>query len=334
MRVLKLDLRIKMTSEIKKIIIGLTIFMCLFGGLTVYAEDPPPKTDTTPKQYEYTVLSPLPGTTEGECKNAGDPGCKTNLKTYIEGLFKLLLGLSVVFVVINFIIGGFQYITSAAMPGKKDGKERIINSIKGLVLVVGAWIILNTINPALLKVDLTIESNEIKSNAVGGSLDIPIPEGYNKCGDNCVQIPSNVATINGRSNSMIEKATLDKLKSFDQELAKVGINDWTITEAYPATMVHQNICHQYGTCIDIAKVPDTKVADAVLAASKAGLLADFETDKPVRKTQIINTACGDNQACRNLLESRIKVYEPKYNATTGKYVPQIRGEHFSIYNNR
>ncbi len=321
-----------MKSEIKKIIIGLTIFTCLFGGLTVYAVDTPPKTDTAPKQYEYTVLSPLPGTTEGECKNAGDPGCKTNLKTYIEGLFKLLLGLSVVFVVINFIIGGFQYITSAAMPGKKDGKERIINSIKGLVLVVGAWIILNTINPALLKVDLTIESNEIKSNAVGGSLDIPIPEGYNKCGTNCVQIPASLASISTRSNGMIENSTLTKLQTFDRELENVGVNNWMITEAYPATRAHQDTCHQYGTCIDMAAVPDSKVKDVVLAASKAGLLADYETADPNKKTQIINASCGRDQACINLLQDRIKVFPPKLNSTTGKYVDQITGNHFSVYN--
>ena len=121
---------------------------------------------------DYTVLTPLPGTTKGDCTKPGDAGCKTDLKTYVEGAFKLAIGISIAFVLINFIIGGFQYITSQAMGGKKDGRERIENSIKGLVLVAASWLILYTINPSFTNINFRIDAIDY-NNGPTGNLSAP-----------------------------------------------------------------------------------------------------------------------------------------------------------------
>jgi hypothetical protein len=126
---------------------------------------------TTPQivvaDADYTVLTPLPGTTKGDCTKPGDAGCKTDLKTYVEGAFKLAIGISIAFVLINFIIGGFQYITSQAMGGKKDGRERIENSIKGLVLVAASWLILYTINPSFTNINFRIDAIDYSTGPTG-----------------------------------------------------------------------------------------------------------------------------------------------------------------------
>jgi len=95
----------------------------------------------------YTVLAPLPGVEK-----------TTTLETYIPAIFKLAIGLSAVAAILMIVIGGFQYISSDAIMKKLEGKERIKNAVFGLVLVISAWLILNTINPNLLNINLNIES--------------------------------------------------------------------------------------------------------------------------------------------------------------------------------
>jgi len=109
---------------------------------------------------DYTVLAPLPGTTKGVCNpdaTPPDPNCETTLAKYLPGVFKLAIGLSAVFAVLMIVIGGFQYMSTDAIQKKSDGKERIKNAVFGLVLVIGAWLILNEINPNLLNLNLNIE---------------------------------------------------------------------------------------------------------------------------------------------------------------------------------
>lgn len=111
-------------------------------------------------QAEYTVLAPLPGTTKGENK--------TDIKTYVEGMFKLLIALSAVFAVFMIVVGGFQYMTSDAIGGKQEGRDRIENSIKGLILVIGAWLILAQIDDRLLTINLDIKAANVPAPSGGG----------------------------------------------------------------------------------------------------------------------------------------------------------------------
>jgi hypothetical protein len=99
---------------------------------------------------EYQVLAPLPGVGE----NAGGT---TTLQDYVPAMFNLLIGLAAVAAVLMIVIGGFQYISSDAIQGKSAGKDRIKNSILGLILVISAWLILYTVNPNLLRINLNIE---------------------------------------------------------------------------------------------------------------------------------------------------------------------------------
>lgn len=126
---------------------------------------------------DYTVLTPLPGTTKGVCDpNApSGPNCKTDLKTYLEGFFKLAIGISAVFAVLMIVIGGFQYISTDALMKKEEGRNRIQNAVFGLVLVISAWLILATINPNLLRINLDIKSapTSAPTFAPGGELVTP-----------------------------------------------------------------------------------------------------------------------------------------------------------------
>jgi hypothetical protein len=53
-------------------------------------------------------------------------------------------------VFIALLFGGFLYLTSAGDPARlREAKDRIFSALTGLALLLGSWVILNTINPEL-----------------------------------------------------------------------------------------------------------------------------------------------------------------------------------------
>jgi len=124
---------------------------------------------------DYTVLAPLPGTTVDVCDgNPNNPNCQTTLERYLPGLFNLAIGIAAVAAVLMIVIGGFQYISSDALTGKSQGKQRIQNAVFGLILVIGAYLILYTINPKLLELHLEIETiTTLAPAGTGGQLSTP-----------------------------------------------------------------------------------------------------------------------------------------------------------------
>ncbi|HLP44029.1 MAG TPA: pilin [Candidatus Nanoarchaeia archaeon] len=102
-------------------------------------------------QLQYQPLSPLPETTQqGTGDYAGKQVAK-NLPNYLVGIFRLLIGLASVMAVIQITIGGIQYMSTDAIGGKSEGKERIEQAILGLLLAIGAYLILYTVNPKTLE---------------------------------------------------------------------------------------------------------------------------------------------------------------------------------------
>jgi type IV secretory pathway VirB2 component (pilin) len=126
----------------------------------------PTNSSTTTDPY-YHLLAPLP------CPNGGagcdsnkqlsqyDPrsvaGQPTSLGNYLNPMITIFIGICAVLAVIMIVMGGIEYMTSE-LPGLKgEGKQKIINAIFGLVLALGAWTLLYTINPDLLKSDITLK---------------------------------------------------------------------------------------------------------------------------------------------------------------------------------
>jgi hypothetical protein len=132
-----------MQNKSKKIIKLVIIMFMLFSiGATAYAVS------------DYTVLTPLPGTTDKCVATNNTNNCTTNLQTYLPGLFKFAIGLAAVMAFVMITFGGITYMTTDAINAKSAGREYIENALWGLLLVLGAWIILNTINPKILSFQL------------------------------------------------------------------------------------------------------------------------------------------------------------------------------------
>ena len=101
---------------------------------------------------QYTPLEPLPFTYGAQSK-LGNP---SDFPTLVNGFFKLILAFGVVFAVLVLVFYGISYMTSEIGGKKAQAKRRIQAALFGLLLLLGAYIILNKINPGLVTISLSL----------------------------------------------------------------------------------------------------------------------------------------------------------------------------------
>ncbi len=137
----------------------------------------------------YYPLAPLPGQADKiDTSSSGDSDCPFG--NYLNILIKLFIGICAVLAMIKIVLGGMQYMTSELSSGKEDGKNSITSAVFGLILALGAFAILNTINPELLKVCLNnlpkavVQVEEIEkkiSNQSGSGICAVVTDQNNPC---------------------------------------------------------------------------------------------------------------------------------------------------------
>jgi len=95
---------------------------------------------------DYTLLEPgVFGQEQGFAVNGtGD------FTDYANMVFTALLTLAIALAILYIVIGGFTYVTSSIAGEKEAGKNKIKEALKGLLIILLAWLILNTINPDLI----------------------------------------------------------------------------------------------------------------------------------------------------------------------------------------
>ena len=97
----------------------------------------------------------------------GDTG--TNPGEYFKNIYNLMVGIAGVLAVIMIVVGGLEYIASAANPSAKESaKKRIWAAIGGLLLALSSYLILQTVNPDLVKFDLNIEKKGLQQKPAAG----------------------------------------------------------------------------------------------------------------------------------------------------------------------
>ena len=72
------------------------------------------------------------------------------LAQYISGIYRLSVGLGAILAAIMLVYGGFRYMLAASLSGVQDGKTIIQDALIGLVVLLSSYLILKTINPALV----------------------------------------------------------------------------------------------------------------------------------------------------------------------------------------
>ncbi len=198
----------------------------------------------------------VPGLAKAGESMATEGGFTNLVKIIIQWAFRLAGILAFAMV----IYAGFEYAVFSGAPAKqKDAQERIVNAIIGLLLLFGFWLILNTVNPDILKTkEPTLKQLQpfVK--------DLPIPSSMANLKDfNNIQLSSRLQQGNAYANSLIiqnleELIRQSNLKQVD---LKWIITETCITNDVPcATLVqHSDPCHKEGTCVDLVLENPTTV---------------------------------------------------------------------------
>lgn len=77
---------------------------------------------------------------------------------FVNNFYQLALAISGLLAFGAIVYGGIKYTAAAGSPsGQTEGKEWITGALWGLLLLAGAVILLNTINPDILRVGLPQE---------------------------------------------------------------------------------------------------------------------------------------------------------------------------------
>lgn len=134
----------------------------------------------------YNLLSPLP--------NIGGQTGTSDFGGYLNQMFRLAIGLAAIFAVFFMVVGGIEYMSTDAWTEKKEGMKKIKNAFWGLVLVLASWLILNTINPDILKLKLDIKPATVQ-----------IKPAETTAGN------ANSPTFSGATNTEEERALLNQL---------------------------------------------------------------------------------------------------------------------------
>lgn len=124
---------------------------------------------------EYRALAPLDNGTGGKVDT-------NNFPRYINMIYKISIWVAGILAVVMIVIGGIEYMGSESMFGKGAGKEKIWNAIIGLVMILSCALILNTINPQLLNIDIHIRkvpNPEAAPTNNGFSNGLTVPTGTN-----------------------------------------------------------------------------------------------------------------------------------------------------------
>lgn len=82
------------------------------------------------------------------------------LSAFLNMLFGLSIGAAAILAVIMFSIGGFKYMTSEAFNTKSSAKEQMTSAVVGILIILAATIVLETINPDIVSLRLFTPGNQ------------------------------------------------------------------------------------------------------------------------------------------------------------------------------
>jgi lipoprotein-anchoring transpeptidase ErfK/SrfK len=100
----------------------------------------------------YRLLAPI-----GEFEFAPD-----DIGGYFNTILSIAIGLCAVLAVIMIVIGGVQYMGDESIFGKTQAKDRIGKAILGLLIALGSYALLNTINPDFLNSNINIKQVSVE----------------------------------------------------------------------------------------------------------------------------------------------------------------------------
>lgn len=125
--------------------------LCPLGPVSEGSYTPAISNDVGSKPLEGVIVPklgvPIPGLTfsSGLEERNGKISIPF-LAQYISAVYRYLAGIGVVAAAVMIVYGGFKYLVASSGVGVKDGKEIISDAVIGLVILLGAYLLLVTVN--------------------------------------------------------------------------------------------------------------------------------------------------------------------------------------------
>ncbi|MFA6514720.1 MAG: D-alanyl-D-alanine carboxypeptidase family protein [Candidatus Paceibacterota bacterium] len=237
----------------------------------------------------YTLLAPI-----GDLKVA--PG---NVGDYFNIIFKIAIGLCGALAVIMIVLGGIQYMGNESIFGQTEAKSKITAAILGLLIALGAYALLNTINPDLLGgggVHIDQVSAEIQEEPILSDINTPIPSGSSNSFPFCkggvrktaVKTTAGYMTFCSAYSSKLQ----EMISSAYHATPSIALGGGAFRD--PATQ----IAARRRNCADVYNTPSEKcvppTAKPGTSAHENGLAVDFTCDGTTINWQT-NTKAPDYQ---------------------------------------
>lgn len=122
---------------------------CLSAPGVVMAEENTTEPEVAAPVLEIPIptiqLSTAKVQTEGDIKNIDIPW----IAQYFTGIYKYAVGIGGFIAAVMLMLGGLQYLTSADSTRTSAAKKRITDSLTGLVIILGSYLLLTALNPDL-----------------------------------------------------------------------------------------------------------------------------------------------------------------------------------------
>ncbi|MHB1770054.1 MAG: pilin, partial [Minisyncoccota bacterium] len=89
------------------------------------------------------------------------------IASFLNNLYKFLIGAAAVLAIIMIIWGGLEISTQDSVSKKSDGKARITQAIFGLVLVLSPVLVFSIINPSILNLSISMSPIDLSTPPPG-----------------------------------------------------------------------------------------------------------------------------------------------------------------------
>jgi hypothetical protein len=225
-------------------------------------------------------------------------------------------------------VAGFKMVMAGGDMGAiSSAREMMTNVIVGFVILLSAWLVIDTVMKVFVKDNIggygpwnqiqcvdqpqvTPNNNNNNNNNGNGTVTAT------GCAGQCAAIPSGITIKSGACSGggacTISSQIAAPLSEMDRLLDNAGIS-WQVTEAYPPTVVHQNSCHQLGTCIDancVGGCSPQQIKTFVDSAAAADMRAVYEVKTQAEVDALLLAGVPSQNVLR---------------------VSAITGPHFSVY---
>ncbi len=197
----------------------------------------------------YIPLTPLPGLTSGIPTNTNAGASGSGFSAYLRILYVWGVAAASGLAVIMIMWGGVEYMTSAGGGGVEEAKKRISSAVLGLILALGSYIILYTINRNMLRLDFGIGQINVGVSKNQGVKYVGAVNNYN----------SSAGAQQVDSEGYLVDAYGERIVNENNEMIYVGLNNYSYISSLPSGNGNVTLT-SYGYAGDLT--PDTNSSQA------------------------------------------------------------------------